>query len=245
MEALGAVCHLLYVLVSAIVGTRLLARGRRADATPERWLGLALLGQGGIGYLAMLIPAVIGPEIETPLTISLSIAGRLMVDGGMLALLGFTLSVFRPGDRRARWIAALLVSITVAAVAAMFAAGDWWGKDVQSVSFWAEILGAQGALAWATGEAWLYRQRLVRRVALGLADPEIANRALLWTGFGVAQLGLMATVILATCLYAATGRIFLTLDAVMAGCGLASSLCLWLAFWPPVAYRRWIAETGS
>jgi hypothetical protein len=239
VEALGALCHLLYVIVSAIVGARLLVRGWRAQAMPERWLGFALLGIGGVGYLAMLIPAAIGPEVETPLTISLSIAGQLLVDAGMLSLLGFTLSVFRPESRVARGVAAVLAAITIAAVAGMFAAGDWWGKEVRSVAYWAEILGAQGALAWATGEAWLYLRQLGRRAVLGLAEPEIANRALLWTGFGVAQLGLMVAVTLATCLYAATGRIFVTLDIVMAGCGLASSLCLWLAFWPPAFYRSW------
>ena len=126
-----------------------------------------------------------------------------------------------------------------------FLAGDWWGKEVYSAPFWIEIVGAQGAIAWAAAEAWRYSRQLAKRADLGLAEPELANRALLWCGFGVAQLTLVAFVVLATWLFAETGRIFVGVDMSIAGSGLASAVCLWLAFWPPVAYRRWVAGAAS
>lgn len=242
MELFGALCHLSYVVVSAVLGVRLLRRGRADGGVPELWLGVALLGMGGFGYLAMLIPAAIGPDVQTAPLLTLSAIGRLMMDGGMLAMLGFTFAVFRPAGRWARAVAAGLAVLTCGGVAGMFAAGDWWGKDVHSTAYWVEVVGAQGVLGWAALEAWIFRRQLVRRRALGLGEPEVANRALLWAGFGAAQFTLMVLVTLATVLYDATGRIFVGLDAAIATCGLASGLCLWLAFWPPEAYRRWAAS---
>jgi len=246
MQALGALCHVFYGIVSLVLGIRLLLRGVRTKSAAERLLGLALLGVGGIGFLCMLVPAAIGPEVETPVTIAFSVVGRILVDSGMIAMLAFTVVVFRPGQPVARRLAMGLAGILVASVGAMFAAGEWWGRDVASVAFWAEMLGAQCVLAWAAGEAWHYRLKLRRREALGLvSDPEVQNRVLLWAGFGLAQFCMMAGVALATCIFASTGRIFLGLDAVISACGLSSAVCLWLAFWPPRAFRHWLNEIVS
>ncbi len=244
MALLGALCHLLYVGVSAALGARLLARGLRSGAVPERWLGLALLGMGGIGYLAMLIPAATGPELHTPLLVALSVVGRVLMDAGMMAMLGFTLAVFRRGERWALALAGVLGALIVASIAGMWSAGDWWGMDVTGVAYWTEVLGAQGAVAWATIEAWRYHRQLRRRAVFGLTEPEIADRAWLWASFGAAQLALMALVTVSTCLYVATGHIYVLLDALIGGCGIASSVVLWLAFWPPEAYRRRWVEAG-
>lgn len=243
---LGVLCHLLYVVVSGILGVRLLRRGLRTKSAAERLLGLALLGAGGFGYLFMLIPAALGPDVTTPLMIAFSVVGRILVDAGMLAMLAFTLTVFHPGKRWARWIAGALVGATVVSVIGMFLAGDWWGTHVGSVAYWGEIAGAQGALAWATWEAARYWRQLRRRQVLGLvSDPEVPNRVLLWTGFGMAQLALMAAVTVTTYIYATSGRILLSLDAVISACGLVSAVCLWLAFWPPQVYRSWVAGNVS
>lgn len=246
MQTLGALCHIFYGILSLILGVRLLLRGLRTKSEAERLLGLALLGLGGIGFLCLLVPAAIGPEVQTPLTIGFSVVGRILMDSGMIAMLAFTVVVFRPGEPVARRIAVSLAVILAASVAGMFATGDWWGRDVGSVAFWVEMVGAQTVLAWAAGEAWNYRMKLRRRQALGLAsDPEVQNRVLLWAGFGMAQFSMMAAVSVSTWIYASTGRIVLGLDAVIAACGFASAVCLWLAFWPPRAFRTWLNGVAS
>ncbi|MCP5057307.1 MAG: hypothetical protein GY937_11355 [bacterium] len=241
MQTLGALCHVFYGILSLVLGFRLLLRGLRTESAAERLLGLALLGLGGIGFLCLLVPAAIDPEVQTPLTIGFSVVGRILMDSGMIAMLAFTVVVFRPGEPLARRLALALAVILAASVVGMFAGGDWWGRDVSSVAYWVEMLGAQCVLAWAVGEAWNYRAKLRRRAALGLAsDPEVQNRVLLWAGFGLAQFSMMAAVALSTCIYASTGRIVLGLDAVISACGLSSALCLWLAFWPPQEFRVWL-----
>jgi len=72
-------------------------------------------------------------------------------------------------------------------------------------------------------------------VALGLADPVVANRMLLWGSMGAIALGCVA--IDAVLLYTAgeIGRTVI-IPLVTAIAGLLVSACMILAFWPPPAY---------
>jgi hypothetical protein len=97
------------------------------------------------------------------------------------------------------------------------------------------------ALAWAAAESLRHAALLKRRVALGLADPVVVNRVRLW---GVAMLISTLMCAAGTATQWAGVPILNTEGggAALAGLGLVSGSALYLAFFPPPAYRRFVAR---
>jgi hypothetical protein len=99
--------------------------------------------------------------------------------------------------------------------------------------------GYVGCFLWSAAEA-LYRHTLARRrLAVGLAEPVVADRFLLWGIFGLAAAGVVA----ANALGVLLGENLSTSPVVllpMAVFGLAASAAIYLAFVPPAPYLRWV-----
>ena len=97
---------------------------------------------------------------------------------------------------------------------------------------------------WTAIESFRYRAMLRRRVALGLAEPGLANRFLLWGLAGVfASAGIGISTWIALSGVDPTGHPVSMLAIGTAG--FVTSLALYLAFVPPAAYRRWIEGRGA
>jgi hypothetical protein len=98
-----------------------------------------------------------------------------------------------------------------------------------------------GALLWGAGEALRWWRLMRRRLALGLADPLVANRFLMWgIGAGAAGVGSLVGVVAQV----ATGVSMREIGWVTVSSsahGMLAAVAIWLAFVPPAAYRRWIA----
>ena len=79
-----------------------------------------------------------------------------------------------------------------------------------------------------------------RRLRLGLADPLVTNRFLLWgLGIGAAGVGSLISVSVQVVSGFSMSEIpALTLSNSMFG--LASAVLMWVAFVPPAAWRRYI-----
>jgi hypothetical protein len=97
------------------------------------------------------------------------------------------------------------------------------------------------ALGWTSWEALRYGRQMRRRLALGLADPVVVDRLLLWGG-GVGVATLMS---LTTGIARLRG---VDLQATLAGAafvgisGVIAAGSIYLAFFPPAAYARWVAR---
>ncbi len=99
-------------------------------------------------------------------------------------------------------------------------------------------------ITWAGVESIRYFGLLRKRLALGLADPIVADRFRLWglailsadaiTVFGIG-FNLMGQTITSSPIGA----------VLVGGFGLATGACLWLAFIPPQAYLERIARLGA
>jgi hypothetical protein len=100
-----------------------------------------------------------------------------------------------------------------------------------------------GALLWGSFEALRYWGMMRRRVRIGLADPVVANRFLLW-GIGAFAAGfgsLVGNVVQIT-----TGVPSTEIPWVLASSsahGFVAAVAMWLAFVPPVAYKRFIERS--
>ena len=96
------------------------------------------------------------------------------------------------------------------------------------------------ALAWAFGESLRYRLMMRRRARLGLADPVVANRFLLWCMWTGGLLGANAVIVIFRFtvgdLEQASAALHTAIVLCVTGLALGGGLSLWLAFFPPPAY---------
>jgi hypothetical protein len=97
-----------------------------------------------------------------------------------------------------------------------------------------------GALFWGSLEAFRYWGRMRKRTRLGLADPAVTNRFLLWSiGAGSAGLGSA----IGTGASFALGMPSLQIPWVLAlssAHGMVAAVAMWLAFLPPQAWLRFV-----
>lgn len=240
MQLFSAVATLGFVLVSAVMGTRLLLLARRSGAVPELALGLAFFLVGAIGYplgLGAVLPGM--PEAPARALFALS---QLATGVGSAAVFVFTRSVFRPEERWARGIvrgAALLLAVQTAFSVERALSGDTAQFAVPDLGFSVRQAVTAFSYGWTAIEAFRYRALLLRRLAIGLADVEVVNRFLLWAIAGVGAFAGSATMSAASLLGALPWQDPLAITAVGLG-GLTSAICAWLAFMPPRAYLAWL-----
>lgn len=229
--------------VWVVTGIRLVRLARRTRQGPEGMLGLALLLQAGIGYPISVAAPFAGDFAWLVWTVSSACS-----NAGMALIFAFTARVFR-NDARWAW-AVVGAAIALLAVQGF---GHVWGQLADDPAARARALRTWGggslalsglSWGWTAVEALRFHGLLRRRVALGLADPVVANRMLLWGSMGAIALACVA--IDAVLLYTAgeIGRTVL-IPLVTAVAGLLVSACMILAFWPPPAYLARIRSSRA
>jgi hypothetical protein len=243
METIGFLAVAVVALVSTAVGVRLLFVSRRTREFPELALGLSLFGITGIGFPIVILTELretIGPL----LTFAADFIGSFAVALGFAGFYVFTYRVFRPGSR---WAVALILLGSGAALLAT-AMTVWLAIGVESneekfqlVKNWEILLFTSAVVGflWSAFEAFHYHAMLRRRLALGLADPVVTNRVLLWGLVGAtagAALLIMTVLRLLDVNYMSAPVALFT----AAVCGFLASGFLCLAFMPPTAYLRWV-----
>jgi hypothetical protein len=229
------------IVSCAVVGFRLLALGAYGRRTPELALSAAYLLFGAVGYplgaLARARAAAGDPEAGLWLAAALAIQNL-----GIVGVYVFVARVFRP-ER---------IGPAVTIGTGVLLAASWLGHafdpgfvGAASRGFWYALgLGTRAAgFVWGAVEAFAYWGRLRRRVALGLADPVVANRMWLWgascasiaVGFAIFWLGSVSP-----------GGVNATpIVLSLSACGLVGAAVITLAFFPPPAYRRWLIAAAA
>jgi hypothetical protein len=235
-ETLGMVAFPLFVLVSLVLGVRLLAMASITRQIPELAIGLNFVVAGAIGY-SLLIAAE-----------SLRVLGSYAGMGSFLGVTAISLGahfiglfshrVFHPEGRGSR---ALLVALSI--WLALGVAGSWSlhvSRESDGIGVWlgrwAPNLGILVAYGWSSFEPLRYAALMRRRAGLGLGDALVANRLLLW-GVGTGAIAAVALLHLVAQLF---GRYELppSLVGVVSSLVLVTAVAEWLAFFPPRAYRR-------
>lgn len=240
--ALGAV---LMVAVDALVGVRLLWVARRSRRLPEALLGSAFLLLGVLGYPLTTAArrGAFGSEAGDAAAMG---AGLLVQDMACLAVYLFTARTFRAGEPWARVLVWLVGAAFVASLVG-HAVSDGFAPGSRSPGYWLGFALRTLAFAWACAEALRQYRSATRRLRLGLVDPLVANRFLIYAigmggvfvAFAIHFLGLILTPNAAESIWVLAGT-----GAV----GVATAIPTWLAFMPPAAYRRWVvarAETAA
>jgi hypothetical protein len=239
MQALAGLAIATLVIVSIAVAIRLLGLHRRSGELPELLLGSMLLLSVGLGYPLRIVSIRVGAETAN-LLLAIS---SLSVAAAYACLVVFTRRVFRP-DSRAGLAAAVVLLVALVGSAL-------WDATLALVATERHLASALTAptliagasvmctYVWAAGESLRYRAIVERRIRVGLADPVVSNRLLLWS--------LMSLfVIVGILLNMVAG--FLGVNAVespvvligSSTTGLGQAILLVLAFTPPRAYLAWV-----
>jgi hypothetical protein len=242
MAAVSAVGFVLFFLASLAIGLRLVAGATRTKHSPELLIGIGILGIGPVGMGCILLAAVLHhfrfEAVRVPTAVAL-----IAIAAGSVAGCLFNWRVFRPDSATARgWVFATALIYGLA-----------FGLELGTTGFSDPLqLGPGGKLIavlcsanliWGAAESLRYYAFMRRRLRLGLADPLVTNRFLLWgLGIGAAGVGSgIAALVQALTGFSSSEIPMVTLSNSLFG--LASAVLMWIAFVPPAAWQRYILGT--
>ena len=168
---------LLVFLLLVAPGIRLLLLAHRSREVPEFWGGLYFIG-AAVG-LAM---RVLGSSLfltEPELANTINTIGHVSFAAGTIAMTVFTLRVFHPANSTARIFAGMTIGAILLTSAHTLLGG--FTNIENSYSMVATNFARLIPTSWAFYESYGYWRSMRRRETLGLADPILTNRFLLWS----------------------------------------------------------------
>lgn len=175
---MGAVIFLIgrvaFAAIGVAVGWQLVAEARRGDGIGLHTVALAAIGVGGLGLLAM-------PLADTLASEALSLTGEIAVRAAMLLLCFFIAATFRPGPAGVAGAAICSALLIATLVWDVHAQPSLVHYDYGRPSSHANQLAAAIPFAWSAVESAALWRRARRRIRVGLGDPVLAERFLLWS----------------------------------------------------------------
>jgi hypothetical protein len=224
-----------------IAGARLWRLSVRTRQKPERLMSLSLL-LWGIAYVGWQLPLILSDEsLLRPLYFS----ARILTNAGTVASALFLRLVFRPDSQSA---AVLVWIITVSVILGLTGSawvGDWEALfPLRNLWWWLEWAAVIVSMAWIAIEGFHHYGKARLRHHLGLCDVMVCNRYLLWGFTGVGWAIYEVVYALQQIEFEVTGSYSATMDAVASTLELIPIGCIWLVFFPPNAYQRWIARSS-
>jgi len=242
MEQGSYIGQLLTVVFFLIVGVRLLRLGRRTGEAPEKLLGLHFFAKG-LAYLGWNIPAIFAlEEIRTLINFEIwfDLVPWAVFGVGMVPMMLFVRVVFRPDAAWAKFLVTTLALLLFSATTMWFVqSADFY--SIENPWFWCEWLGYTTTYLWVTVEAFLAYSRARRRERIGLCDPVVANRYLLFAASGTATTIGCFVDLVETRGFSFYQTASTQIDLAYLIVESTGILMLFLVFFPPAFYRRWIA----
>jgi hypothetical protein len=184
---------LLVFLLLAAPGIRLLTLSWKTREVPELLCGLYFLG-ASIGISLR----VLGTSLQwsdPELSLSLNSIGHVALASGTIFMAVFTQRVFHAASHGAKTFAGFTIAAIMGTTLHSFLSGQIVVEN--SFSLVATNTARIVPTAWAFVESFRYWRAMKRRANLGLSDPVVTNRFLLWslwTG-GVSGLPLIALMV--------------------------------------------------
>jgi hypothetical protein len=261
LESISGVVTVLNLALAILVGVRLLLRGRRKARAPETALGSYFVCAATLGTLFACVAygavAQRALEPDAGAVRVLVFVSHVFYLLGTAALYRFTAQVFRAESVWARRLANYAV--------AAYALGLLWEVPgdrfavviLPGFGYWLAFVARVGAFAWVAVEALCYWRGARKRVRLGLTDPLVSNRFLLWGSWAATLFVTACTEPAARLIYVdrAGTSVALNLDVVgpivlvtIALTSLLSTLSATLmvfTFFPTRTYRRWVESRAA
>ncbi len=223
-----------------VAGIRLYRFSLQTRRAPERILSASLL-LWGLAYVCWQLPLVIRDE---SLFGPLFITGRFLTNAGTITSLFFIRMVFRPNSGFATVLIAGITTSLVLGVAGSGWVGDWEALyPLSNPWWWLEWAAITVSVVWIGVEGFhRYRVERLRR-ELGLSDAMTANHFLLLGHAGLFWMIYELAYPIQQIEFDATGSYSASLDAITAIAELIPVVCIWLVFFPPAIYQRWIRRS--
>lgn len=239
MELFSYIASLLTIVLSVYVCIRLVAVARRTRGAAEVAMGTYQL----LVVLAIVIYAIVRVlfargQLEN--LFSLAVAANMLIAFGVVALAVGVWRIYRPSDRWASVLCGVLSFWVVAGWLATSLGDVLPTTSVATPSNAFFVTGRSAVYLWGGIEGLRYHRMMRRRVALGLGDAVVAHQILLWGFFSLAMGSLAVSTLTAGFIM---GEAYVTwtpgtfLTPIVS---LVASVCLWLGFFPPASYRRFI-----
>ncbi|MBI3201403.1 MAG: hypothetical protein HYZ29_07660 [Myxococcales bacterium] len=245
MTALSVAGLVLSMLASLVVGSRVLGLWWRTRKLPELLLAVATLCVGFIAYAVGTAGKILveGTQDQRALFTLIGLSVECI---GHVALVAFSWRVFRPREAWAGGLAGTLTALIAVALAGEIVSGELLRySDMIPISGpWVPFgLAARGAApTWMALECFHLHHKLRLRQRIGLADPLVVNRVLLWgVAIGCPALG-FAVSIAHRLVYGTGLRAHVWALSTVSLLATTSAVALSLAFFPPKVYRRWLEE---
>jgi hypothetical protein len=233
-----------FLVSSLVIGIRLLVLWNRTRQLPELLIACGILGIGPVGFAFTLGGISTGETLPTLASVCLA-AALLSTSAGAFAAAIFTGQVFRPDVSWLRPVLGVVAVIFVGsfiyeAIFTGFADPTTIGSGFRPHSMLSTMI-----LLWGAAESLRYFAMMRRRAKLGLADPLVTNRFLLW-GLGIGAAGVGSAISVTACTI--TGQHMLAIPWVTVSNslhGATSAVLMWVAFIPPGFYRRFVESRSQ
>jgi hypothetical protein len=233
-----------FFVSSLAIGIRLVWLARRNHGLPELLIGLGILGIGPVGFAFTIFAMLLGAG-HSELVFALLAIGQLAIAAGALSAYTFNWQVFRRGSRAAQAI------VVVAAIGfGVTFVGRWlsggYSLPVRTDAWMlSSSVNVVVCMMWGSLESLRYYALMRRRARLGLSEPLLVNRFLLW-GLGIGAAG-VGTLVGSVWMWLGNAGARELDGATLSNSlfGLTSAVCMWMAFLPPAPYRRWIERRAG
>lgn len=223
-------------VIAIYVGVRTLLTWHRTRMIQELCIGsnLTAIALGGLILTAISTAA---KTTGQPYPLVLYAIGLLAFVVHVAAVYAGTWSIFRPNEQ---WpVLAVAAATALAAFWMVLALSGDSGRSEFRATLMLSIRGT--GMAWAAAECFYCSAQLRRRAAIGLADPLVAHRIWLW---GVGATAALVSISLELGSWVVYDHPLQSRPIgmhLMSLLGLIGTLAVYLAFFPPDAYARWIA----
>jgi hypothetical protein len=238
-----------------LIGLHLLRVARASGAVPDRLLSafFLLIAAGVVPRMTAVDMATSGAGVSEA-SMWLNAVAHLTIGSGLVCLVAFARKVFRP---KAGWAKGLVVAVALGLLAlagvSLTSVEASTGSSPAAIAF--NGIGAI-SLMWTFVECVSYYQQLRKRRALGMTDPVVANRFLLWslwTGAISIQAAMMA-VLRAGLWWSGAGEVIAeggdpggnwlaiidSTKAMLIVVAPTAVISVYLSFSPPARYRSWL-----
>lgn len=246
-QSYAIVATLFFVLMSLLVSSRLLLLACRTRCKPELLLGLGILGTAVLGYGVLIAGTLLRSPGEIAndgfLQRSLQAIGQVLHDAGVTMVILFVLTVFRPHERWAKGLAAILFALLWGGQIGWEIGNCFHSPGPGNTFWWLRYSVIWSYALWTMLESYRYYSLMRRREAIGLADPLLVNRFFLW---GTGALGTALATWTSSLPFFLTDqpeRLIAWMPAIQiatATIGVATVTLYSLTFLPPARYCRWI-----
>ncbi|MBW1684317.1 MAG: hypothetical protein JRS35_04570 [Deltaproteobacteria bacterium] len=243
MELFGLIGVVTYSAVGLVVGLRLLRLARRTREWPERLIGGAFLAGSMFGYPTLVAADRLRAVAPDPALI-LFFAGWTGLVVSAVCLLAFWQRVYHPDRLAARrtflvgsvfLVVCLFGLVLTHSAGAQAAANPWYlpGLVAQGIAY--------ALNGWSSARYW---RMLRRRLSLGLVDPIVVNRILLWS---TAAWAVTLQYLYSTSVVVVTGESSISGFgvALVSSLGLIAAGTILLAFFPPRSYLLWLERSSE